>query len=170
MKKKIIIVLIIFILGVAFVSYGLVNYRNTMKNNKEEEVNDNTSSQEKSDYTNNEDSNEEQVKCTSITNYTNKKDYNKELCVVDFITNKEEDVVSLKFNIINNTDNIIKNKQLKINFYNENELFDTFEYTIEELEQYDEIGIETEVIVEKLVTKYEFEIDNFKTNIKPNTK
>ena len=110
MKKKIIIVLIIFILGVAFVSYGLVNYRNTMKNNKEEEVNDNTSSQEKSDYTNNEDSNEEQVKYTSITNYTNKKDYDKELCVVDFIANKEEDVVSLKFNLINNTNNIIKNK------------------------------------------------------------
>lgn len=166
-KKKIIITIILLILGIGLMSYGIYSYLHSMNNKKEEEVTNNTSSQENYDSTNNDDLNETKIEHIPITNNSNSKDYNKELCVFNFIKEKKEDILSLNFNIINNTENLIINKELKINLYNENELVNSFEYIIEELDTNDEIGVETDIELEKQVTRYEFEVDNYKTEVKP---
>ena len=162
-NKKIIISVIILILGIGLISYGLFTYWDSNKNNKKEETPNNTSSQQNENVIS-----KNEIVYTPITNYSSSKDYTKEINISNFIIKKEdENVLNVKVNLLNNTDQIINDKVLKINFYKKNELVNTYEYKIEELGIYDEMGIETGVEVEQKITKYEFEFDSFKTVVKP---
>ena len=144
-KKIIVISLIILIMGIGLFSYGIFNYRNTTKNDK---VEDND---------------------TPIIDNSKNNDYEKKVSISNFIIeNNEENYVTISFDIANNSGEIINGKDLKINFYNESELIYTYEYTVEELNIYDQIGIKTDLELEiQTITKYEFEIDDYKEEIIP---
>ena len=167
MKKiKIIIVIVILIIGIELVSYGTFNY---LSNKERSEVSTDTSTP-KDPNSKKEIMPNQESKYTLITNYTNSNDYKKELCISNFsVLDDETSIKQINFDITNNTENVIKNKKLKINFYNENKLINTFEYEIEEIGIKDSLGIETSIEINDMkITKYEFEFDGFKTDVVPN--
>ena len=163
-NKKIIISLIILVLGIGLISYGLFTYWDSLKNNKGGGTNDSSSQ-----YNNQIPIIKSNRIFVPITNYSKEKDSEKELLVSDFtINNEKKNSIAISFNLINNTENSIKEKVLYLNCYNDKKLIEAHEFSIGGLETNDEMGFETIIELEdQKITKYEFEIDNYKTDIKP---
>ena len=150
MKKKIIIILI-FTIGLCLLFYGIFNYKSKSIKFREDEIN--TSSLDNKEY-------------IPITNKSNKI-IDKELNILDFLTSKTDyNTLIISFGLLNNTNEIINNKLLLLNVYNDNTMIGTFEYEIVEMNLNDEIKIKTEIDIQnEKITKYEFIIDEYKTEI-----
>lgn len=76
------------------------------------------------------------------------------------------DLLYLTFEILNNSSNDIKNKLLKINIYDNDNIVKEYEYEITELNINDEVAIETNLYLShKNTYKYEVIFDDKITNI-----
>ena len=87
------------------------------------------------------------------------------------ITKSEEDEEMLvTFSLLNNKDVNFKTDIMKINIYDsKKENIETYEYEIEEIEPYDEIGVETNIALEYKNYSYEVVLGDTKTIVKANT-
>lgn len=75
--------------------------------------------------------------------------------------------IKISFNIVN-SETLIKDQILKLNFYENDNIVYVYEYSIEELESLGEIKIEANLEFDYTeITKYEFVIDNTKLNLIP---
>lgn len=161
-KGKIIILIAVFILGVSLVSYGLYSYQNMVNKEKKYDT-------QKENEPSTQEVSEEDLKYTPITHYSSSKNSLRELCISSFLIKKEEDdIIVLQIELINRLNDVVKDKILKINFYQEDNLVNTFEYKLDELEVEDTVSVETGIQIENhTITKYEFEIESFKTTVVP---
>jgi hypothetical protein len=88
----------------------------------------------------------------------------------NFNIEKLDNEVNIKFNLENYGDTTIKNQKININFYDDNLLY-RYEYIIENLESYNALAISDKLIFNyKEISRYEFEVNNQKTEIIPTIK
>ena len=75
--------------------------------------------------------------------------------------------IKISFNIVN-SETLLKDQNLKINFYENSNIVYTYEYSIDELEALGEIKVETNLEFDYTeITKYEFVINNTKFYMNP---
>ena len=104
---------------------------------------------------------------TKKTNMDNNQN-NLEFRIVNFhVDINTPNNIKISFNIVN-SETLLKDQNLKINFYENSNIFYTYEYSIDELETFAEIKVEANLEFEyKEITKYEFVINNTKFNMNP---
>ena len=104
---------------------------------------------------------------TKKTNMDNNQN-NLEFRIVNFhVDINTPNNIKISFNIVNG-ETLLKDKNLKLNFYENNNIVYTYEYSIDELEALGEIKVETNLEFDYTeITKYEFVIDNTKFNMNP---
>ena len=157
MNKNKIIAIIMLVVGILFLLFGA--YSIFKDNNKD------ISKQPSNAEPNDENNNEEELP----EDYTL---YEEGLIFSNFkVSKSEEDETLLNFYILNNTDTTFKTKIMKINIYDsKNELLDTYEYEITNLDAYDEIGIEASMAL-KYESNYSYEVvlGENKVMVKANT-
>lgn len=104
---------------------------------------------------------------TKKTNMDNNQN-NLEFRIVNFhVDINTPNNIKISFNIVNG-ETLLKDKNLKLNFYENNNIVYTYEYSIDELEALGEIKVETNLEFDYTeITKYEFVIDNSKFNLNP---
>lgn len=166
MKNKRKIIIILFLFGIGLIIFGLFSYHQNTSLNK----NRNGSSHEETYYDIEEDSLVKDKKYTPITNFSNKNQSLEELNILNFTCVQNEENMILNFDLENLLDKDISNEILKINFYQEDKLLDTFEYEIEELKSHDMISVNINYSGENIedINQYEFEIFGFKTKVNSN--
>lgn len=157
MKKKIIIIILI-IIGLIFIVFGIINYQKNKSLLNDNSI-DNLILDTKENIIND---------TTLITNYST--DNGKEIVLKTFeVRTFKQNYVSMVMELTNNTSNDINDKLFKINFYQNETFLGTYDYNINNLKSSSTIVFETELPVNyKDITKYEIEIDGFKTEIKAN--
>ena len=104
---------------------------------------------------------------TKKTNMDNNQN-NLEFRIVNFhVDINTPNNIKISFNIVN-SETLLKDQNLKINFYENSNIVYTYEYSIDELETFAEIKVEANLEFEyKEITKYEFVINNTKFNMNP---
>lgn len=104
---------------------------------------------------------------TKKTNMDNNQN-NLEFRIVNFhVDINTPNNIKISFNIVN-SETLLKDQNLKINFYENSNIVYTYEYSIDELEALGEIKVETNLEFDYTeITKYEFVIDNTKLNLIP---
>lgn len=100
-----------------------------------------------------------------ITKYSS--NLEEEIMISNFEVKNNESKVLFSFNLTNQTNNIIEDKNLHLNFYNGEDIDILFNYNIQQFEQNDTITIESEIEKNYNITKYTFQIDDFETEITP---
>ena len=100
-----------------------------------------------------------------ITKYSS--NLEEEIMISNFEVKNNESKVLFSFNLTNQTNNIIEDKNLYLNFYNGEDIDILFNYNIQQFEQNDTITIESEIEKNYNITKYTFQIDDFETEITP---
>lgn len=154
-KKKIIIIIIIFVLGISLLSYGISNYLLTNNENNTNTNNTNNNSETKNQNKTNEDN---EPTSTEING----------LLLDNFNVREDANIVFIKFSLDNYKDSTINNEELKINIYDNDQLLYTYSYKIENLESLNYIEIETDFMFEYTkITKYEMQFEGYKKEIKP---
>lgn len=87
--------------------------------------------------------------------------------ITNFRVNMNNNIVNLSFNI-SNGEEPLKEQPLKLNFYENNNIVYTYEYSIKKLKSLEQLKVETNLEFEyKEITKYEFVINNTKFNMNP---
>ena len=164
MKKniKIILIILLLIIGIILILYGIYNYLGNQEQSSNNSLNIEENDANQEQYIS------EEKTSLPITNYS--ADLLHELEIDNFYVNKSDsNKLIIKYDLINNTENVISNKQLEINFYNQEDLIYTYVYQINELEINDAITIESELDIEyQDITKNEVVVDQYKTEIKLN--
>lgn len=104
---------------------------------------------------------------TKKTNMDNNQN-NLEFRIVNFhVDINTPNNIKISFNIVN-SETLLKDQNLKINFYENSNIVYTYEYSIDELEALGEIKVETNLEFDYTeITKYEFVIDNTKLDMIP---
>ena len=135
MKKKTVIIVLLLVIGLGFILYGMVNYLKGTDNK-----NNNSSIPDVKD------TDTIISKSFPLTSYS--EDKLSELIVNNYeLVFYDNNSVYMSVELENKTPNDIDDQLLQINFYKENEIIDTYEYTIKDLKSSSIIIFETELPV-----------------------
>ena len=145
-NKKIILMVFILILGLSFIFYGVFEYKENSNKNKGNNI---------------EKINENGYDPNSYNEYRDLAGLDKDLIIQNFNYKNIEKKCEFSFTLINNKDEDINNKLLKVNFYNKTkQLLNTFEFNIEYLGIHDKMDIKYFVEINEEADIFDYEFEN----------